>query len=101
LVKEGFIKLHHSPGLFKNLINFIEEKCKNIFFLNLIKYLYNFLLSLNCNTIIVGEIMTEFIWYWTKGNSKVYTRQTEVAEEAMKNGLLVLGKRVKPNIIKY
>jgi hypothetical protein len=45
--------------------------------------------------------MTEFIWYWNIGNSKVYTRKTEVAEEAMKNGILVLGKRVKPNIIKY
>ena len=48
-----------------------------------------------------GEKMTEFIWYWTKGNSKVFTRKTEVAEEAMRDGKLVLGKRLKPSIIKY
>jgi hypothetical protein len=48
-----------------------------------------------------GEKMTEFIWYWTRGNSKIFTRKTEVAEEAMKDGKLVLGKKLKPNIIKY
>ena len=45
--------------------------------------------------------MSEFIWCWTKGNSKVYTRNTEVAEKAMKEGMLVMGTKVKPNIMKY
>jgi hypothetical protein len=45
--------------------------------------------------------MSEYIWYWTKGNSKVYTKNTEVAEKAMKEGMLIMGKRVKPSIIKY
>ena len=45
--------------------------------------------------------MTEFIWHWTKGDSKVFTKNTDVAEKAMKDGLLVIGKRIKPIIIKY
>lgn len=45
--------------------------------------------------------MTEFIWYWTKGNSRFFTRNTKIAEKAMKDGILVLGRRVKPNIIKF
>jgi len=49
----------------------------------------------------MGERKLEFIWYWTKGDSRVYTRKTEIAERAMKEGKLVMGKRVKPNIIKY
>ena len=45
--------------------------------------------------------MTEFIWHWNKGNSKIFTRRTDVAEEAMRDGKLVMGVRVKPSIIKY
>jgi len=45
--------------------------------------------------------MSEIIWHWTKGNSKIYTKNTEAAEEAMKNGMLIIGKKVRPNIIKY
>jgi len=45
--------------------------------------------------------MTEFIWYWKKGNSKVFTRDTDVAEKAMKNGKLVMGMKAKPNIRKF
>ena len=45
--------------------------------------------------------MTDFIWHWTKGNSRFFTRNTKVAEKAMKEGKLVMGMRVKPNIIKY
>ena len=48
-----------------------------------------------------GEKMAEFIWYWSKGNSKVYTKNTEVAEKAMKEGKLVMGMKIKPDIIKY
>ena len=51
--------------------------------------------------VVVGEKMSEFVWYWTKGNSKVYTKNTEVAEKAMKEGKFVLGMKIKPNIIKY
>ena len=45
--------------------------------------------------------MSEFIWHWTKGNSKVYTKNTEVAEKAMKEGMLVIGMRTKPDVVKY
>jgi len=45
--------------------------------------------------------MSEFIWHWTKGDSKIYTRKTDVAERAMKEGMLVMGIRTKPKIIKY
>jgi hypothetical protein len=49
----------------------------------------------------MGESMSDFIWYWSKGNSKIYTKKTEVAEKAMKDGLLVMGMKLKPNVIKY
>ena len=45
--------------------------------------------------------MAEFIWYWTKGDSKIYTKKTDIAERAMRDGLLVIGKKIKSNIIKY
>jgi len=45
--------------------------------------------------------MSEFIWYWTKGEKKIYTRNTEIAEKALKDGLLVMGMRVKPSIQKF
>jgi len=45
--------------------------------------------------------MSEFIWYWTKGERKIYTRNTEIAEKALKDGLLVMGMRVKPSIQKF
>ena len=45
--------------------------------------------------------MSEFIWHWTSGNKKIYTKKVEVAEKAMKEGMLVMGMRAKPNIIKY
>lgn len=41
--------------------------------------------------------MSEFIWQWTKGNKRVYTTQVELAEQAMKDGLFVMGARVRPN----
>lgn len=49
----------------------------------------------------VGEKMTDFIWCWNKGNKKIFTKNTDVAERAMKDGLLVMGKKTKSNIIKY
>ena len=44
--------------------------------------------------------MSEFVWHWTKGNNKVYTRKTDVAEKAMKDGALVIGVKTKPHILK-
>ena len=40
--------------------------------------------------------MTEFIWYWTKENKKVFTTQIDLAEQAMKEGFFVMGARVNP-----
>ena len=45
--------------------------------------------------------MADFVWTWTRGNTKVFTKNTDVAEKAMKEGMLVMGMREKPNIIKY
>ena len=45
--------------------------------------------------------MTEFIWHWTKGNSKIYTKKMDIAEKAIKEGFFVIKKKVKPNIIRY
>ncbi len=44
--------------------------------------------------------MYEFIWHWTKGNKKIYTRKIEIAEKAMKDGYLVMGVKEKPRIFK-
>ena len=49
----------------------------------------------------MGRGMYEFVWHWTKGNKKIFTRNDGVAEQAMKDGFLVMGKRLKPHIIKY
>jgi hypothetical protein len=60
---------------------------------------------LNCVSskkfVIQGEKMSDFIWYWTKGNSRFFTRNTQIAEKAMKDGILVMGRKVKPNILKF
>ena len=45
--------------------------------------------------------MAEFIWHWTNGNKKIFTKKTEVAEKAMKEGMLVMGIKSKPHIMKY
>jgi len=42
------------------------------------------------------QIMAEFIWHWTKGNKKIFTTQVDLAEQAMKDGLFVMGTRVNP-----
>ncbi len=43
--------------------------------------------------------MSEFIWTWTKGNTKVFTMDVDSAEKAMKEGNLVMGVRVPPNVM--
>ena len=45
--------------------------------------------------------MSEFVWHWTNGNKKIYTKETEIAEKAMREGILVMGIRVKPNLVEY
>jgi len=45
--------------------------------------------------------MSEFVWHWTNGNSKIYTQKTDIAEKAMKEGMLVMGIKMKPRIVKY
>ncbi len=48
----------------------------------------------------MGESMAEFIWHWTKGNKKIYTRKTDIAERAMKEGFLVMGVKTRPSILR-
>jgi len=45
--------------------------------------------------------MSNFVWSWTKGNTKIFTKNIEVAEKAMKEGILIMGTKIKSNIIKY
>ena len=45
--------------------------------------------------------MSDFIWHWTKGSSKIYTKNIKVAEKAMREGILITGIKTKSNIIKY
>ena len=44
--------------------------------------------------------MSEFIWTWTKGKTKVFTLDVNSAEKAMKEGNLVMGMRAMPNNLK-
>ena len=44
--------------------------------------------------------MYEFIWQWNKGDKKIFTRNIDIAERAMKEGFLVMGIREKPRIYK-
>jgi len=41
--------------------------------------------------------MAEFIWHWTKDNTKVYTTQVDLAEQAMKDGFFVMGALLRSN----
>lgn len=42
--------------------------------------------------------MYKFIWHWTKGNKKIYTRRTEMVDKAIKEGYLVLSLKTKQRI---
>ena len=42
--------------------------------------------------------MVDFIWTWTKGDTKVFTKDIYSAEKAMKEGNLVMGIKAKPSI---
>jgi hypothetical protein len=59
--------------------------------------------DINLSSKIAGErirFMSEFIWHWTKGNKKIYTRKEKIAENAMKDGLLVIGIKEAPHIFR-
>jgi len=43
--------------------------------------------------------MAEFLWHWTKGDTKVYTCEIEKAEQALQQGFMVLGERIKPMLL--
>jgi len=72
--------------------------CKAFFLIN---YIYDVLFAVLRIICSRGREMSDFIWYWNKGNKKVFTKNTEVAEKAMRDGIFVMGKKIKPNIIRY
>jgi hypothetical protein len=45
--------------------------------------------------------MNDYIWYWKKGDTTFFTRKSSEAEKVMRNGHLVMGKKVKPSILKF
>jgi len=45
--------------------------------------------------------MEDYIWYWIKGETKFYTRRESEAEKAMRDGILVMGKKLKPTIMRF
>jgi len=50
------------------------------------------------NLAVMGEReMTDFVWWWSEGNIKIFTKNIEIAERAMKEGLLVMGMKARPN----
>ena len=42
----------------------------------------------------MGDTMEDFIWQWSNGNSKIFTRKISVAEQALKEGKFVIGKKM-------
>jgi hypothetical protein len=50
------------------------------------------------NLVVMGEReMTDFVWWWSEGDIKIFTKNIEVAEKAMKGGMLVMGRKARPN----
>jgi len=45
--------------------------------------------------------MKEYIWHWTKGNARIYTRNETLANKAMDEGSLVVGEKIRSRIIKF
>jgi len=45
--------------------------------------------------------MSDFIWHWTNGNKTIYTKRNDIAEKAMKEGMLVMGTKIQPGIVRY
>jgi hypothetical protein len=48
-----------------------------------------------------GIMMENFIWHWNQGNITIFTRDRQRAEEAMKNGIEVVGEKITSKIIRY
>jgi hypothetical protein len=42
--------------------------------------------------------MSNIIWHWAKGGSKIYTRSIYVAEKARREGNVVMPLKEKPHI---
>ena len=42
--------------------------------------------------------MSNIIWHWAKGGSRVYTRSIDVAEKARREGNVVMPLTEKPHI---
>ena len=45
--------------------------------------------------------MADFIWCWKKGEAKFFTRKSSEAQKVMNDGFLVIGKIIKPSILKF
>ena len=43
--------------------------------------------------------MSEFVWHWRNGEKKIYTQRIDLAEQALKKGILVMGIRMKPSMV--
>ena len=44
--------------------------------------------------------MADFIWHWTKGDKKFFTKKPDVVVKAMKEGTLVHVIKEKPRVFK-
>ncbi len=44
--------------------------------------------------------MPELLWYWQKGNTRIYTKKFRVAENAMREGFFVMVLRDQSHIFK-
>ncbi len=48
-----------------------------------------------------GRNMADFIWCWKKGEATFFTRRSSEAQKVMNDGFLVIGKIIKPSILKF
>ena len=48
-----------------------------------------------------GIKVENFIWHWNQGSITVFTRDRQRAEEAMRNGIEVIGEKITSKIIRY
>ena len=48
-----------------------------------------------------GRYMADFIWCWKKGEATFFTRKSSEAQKVMNDGFLVIGKIIKPSILKF
>ena len=68
----------------------------------LIRYLWEKYSTVCLSEPSLGEgKMKEYLWHWTKGNTRIYTRIESVANKAMDEGALVVGEKIRSRIIKF